>query len=73
MIFPSLCAVAVSDCIQRKSVTRVKLSDNLGSEVWLRLKSFVLQQDPNAGEEVLYMCKYCKPLIKSCQAWYVHC
>ena len=36
----------------------------VAASVWLRLKSFVLQQDPNASEEVLYMCKYCKPLIK---------
>ena len=49
---------------QRKSVTRVKLSDDLGSEMWHRLKGFLLQQNPNAGEEVLYMCNYCKPLIK---------
>ena len=62
--FPELVSCSCERLHQRKFVTRVKLSDNLGSEVWLRLKSFVLQQDPNAGEEVLYMCKYCKPLIK---------
>ena len=62
--FPKLVCCSCERLHQRKSVTRVKLSDNLGSEVWLRLKSFVLQQDPNAGEEVLYICKYCKPLIK---------
>ena len=62
--FPELVCCSCEGLHQRKSVTRVKLSDNLGSGVWLRLKSFVLQQDPNAGEEVLYMCKYCKPLIK---------
>ncbi len=48
---------------QRKSVTRVKLSDDLGSEVWPRLKSFILERSPNAAEHVLYMCNYCKPII----------
>ena len=49
---------------QRKSVTRVKLSDNLGSEVWSDLKAFILEHNPNANEQVLYMCQYCKLLIK---------
>ena len=40
---------------QRKSVSRVKLSDNLGTMVWPTLKAYI---------EVLYMCTYCKPLIK---------
>ena len=49
---------------QRKSVTGVKLSDNLGSKVWSDLKAFILEHNPNANEQVLYLCKYCKPLIK---------
>ena len=48
---------------QRKSVTRVNISDNLGSEVWERLKSFILQQNPSACD--MFMCKYCKPLIRN--------
>ena len=48
---------------QRKSVTRVNISDDLGSEVWERLKSFILQQNPSAFD--MFMCKYCKPLIRN--------
>ena len=47
---------------QRKSVTQVNISDNLGSEVWERLKSFILQQNPTVCD--MFMCKYCKPLIR---------
>ena len=49
---------------QRKSVTRVKLSDHLGSKFWPDLKAFILEHNPDANEQVLYMCNYCKPLIK---------
>ena len=49
---------------QRKSVTRVKLSDNLGTEVWPALKAYISEQNPRAAHRVLYMCNYCKPLIK---------
>ena len=53
------------DCLhQRKSVTRVKLTDNLSTEVWPRLKALILQQNPDAADEVLYMCNYCKPIIR---------
>ena len=62
--FPELACCSCERLHQRKSVTRVKLSDNLSSEVWPALKSYVLQQNPNAGNEVLYVCNYCKPLIK---------
>ena len=48
---------------QRKAVTRVELSQNLGGEVWLRLKSYIVEQNPTASEQVLYMCRYCKSLI----------
>ncbi len=50
---------------QRKSVTRVKLSNDLSSEVWPRLKSFILEQSSDAAEHVLYICNYCKPIIKT--------
>ena len=43
---------------QRKSVTRVNISDNLGGEVWERLKSFILQQNPSVCD--MFMCKYWK-------------
>ena len=47
---------------QRKSVTKVK---NLSSNVWPRIKDYVLGQNPNAGKDkTLYMCNYGKSLIK---------
>ena len=49
---------------QRKSVTRVRLSDNFGCMVWPALKAFIVEQNPDANEQVLYMCNYCKPLVK---------
>ena len=49
---------------QRKSVTRVRLSDNLGSSIWPALKAFILKRNLDAGDQVLYMCKHCKPLVK---------
>ena len=49
---------------QRKCVTRVSLSDNLGSKVWPALKAFMLEQNPDVNKQVLYMCNHCKPLIK---------
>ena len=46
-------------------MTKVELSDNLSSNVWPRIKDYVLGQNPNAGkDETLYMCIYCKSLIK---------
>ena len=51
---------------QRKSVTRVKLSDDLGhSEIWSDLKEFLLTNNPPSVGETLYMCNYCKHKIKS--------
>ena len=49
---------------QRKSVTEVKLSDSLGSKVWPALKAFIVEQNPDANEQVLCMCNYCKALVK---------
>ena len=42
----------------------MKLSDNLGSKVWPALKAFIVEQNPDANEQVLYMCNYCKALVK---------
>ena len=53
------------ECLhQRKNVTIVSLSDNLGSEVWPRLKNFMTQNYPAATDQELFMCKYCKALVK---------
>ena len=54
----------LSSVDQRKSVSRVKLSDELGPVVWVRLKTYILQHSPGAVDQTLYMCNYCKPLIK---------
>ena len=46
------------ECLhQRKAVTRVKLSENFRSEseVWSSLKSYIAEQSPNAGDQVLYV------------------
>ena len=40
---------------QRKFVTRVKLSDNLSSDVWPALKSFMLEHNPPTDDEVLFL------------------
>ena len=53
----------------RSGVTKVKLSDELGSEVWPRLKAFVMKQNKPASSNVLYMCKYCK----LCPQWVGNC
>ena len=50
---------------QRKNVVRIKLSDDLDSIVWPRIKSYVLQQNPTAADEVLFICNYSKKLIKN--------
>ena len=53
------------ECLhQRKNVTIVSLSDNLGSAVWPRLKNFITQNYPAATDQELFMCKYCKALVK---------
>ena len=61
--YPEYVCCSCEQLHQRKSVTRVNISDNLGSEVWERLKSFILQQNPSACD--MFMCKYCKPLIRN--------
>ena len=40
---------------QRKCVTRVKHSDNLGTEVWPALKAYILEQNPRAADRVLHL------------------
>ena len=51
------------ECLyQRKNVTLAKLSDDLSSNVWPRLKEYILEQNPSAT--TLFMCNYCKSFIK---------
>ena len=54
MIIPSMYAVAVSVCTRKKkSVTRVKLSDNLSRDVWPRLKEYMLDHNPEQTKYVI--------------------
>ena len=57
-----MCAVAMSACIREK-VTRVKLSDNIGEDMWPTLKQYILELNPAADDKTLYMCNYCKSSI----------
>ena len=49
---------------QRKSVTKVSLSHDLGQVIWPRLKAFIEQQRSESVDTQLFMCNYCKPMIK---------
>ena len=48
----------------RKTVTKVKFNEKLVKKVWYALKAFTLKHNPNVRNDKLYMCKFCKPLIK---------
>ena len=50
---------------QRKSISVVTLSDNFNSDVWPDLKSHILNNNPNAAKQVLFMCYYCKNMIRN--------
>ena len=62
--FPEHVCCSCERLLQRKSVTVVKLSDDLGNVVWPRLKSFILERTPDVQGHILYMCNYCKHMIK---------
>ena len=49
---------------ERKSLTRVNLSDDFSHDVWPHLKSYILEQNPDAVDHVLFMCNYCRHMIK---------
>ena len=42
------------------NVTKVRFSDELGTEVWPTLKVFILECNKTASDQVLFMCNYCK-------------
>ena len=45
----------------RRNVSQVSFSDTeLGTDVWPRLKAFILKSDETASKQVLFMCNYCK-------------
>ena len=62
--FPDHACCSCASLQQRKSVSVVKLSDDLKSDVWARLKSSMLDKNPKAYNQPLYLCRYCKPEIK---------
>ena len=50
---------------KRRNVSQVRFSDTeLGTDVWPRLKAFILERDETASKQVLFMCNYCKQSIK---------
>ena len=61
--FPEHACCSCERLHQRKCVTKIKLSDKLSSEVWPRLTSFITQNNVHVPG-TLYICNYCKPLIK---------
>ena len=42
----------------------ISLSDDFQSKIWNELKSYVRRNTPNVSTQVLYMCYYCKRMIK---------
>ncbi len=50
--FPNHACCRCEHLHHRKSVTKVKLSDDLGSKVWPRLKIYILERSPDAAEHV---------------------
>ena len=50
---------------KRRNVSQVTFSaTELGTDVWPRLKAFILERDETASKQVLFMCNYCKQSIK---------
>ena len=62
--FPEHACCSCERLHQRKFLTRVNLSDELSQDVWPQLKSYILEQNPDAGDHVLFMCKHCRHMIK---------
>ena len=62
--FPEHACCCCERLHQRKSVSVVRLSDDFNSDVWAELKCHIMKSNPDAGNQVLYMCNYCKPMIR---------
>ena len=63
--FPEHACCCCERLHQRKSVSVVRLSDDLNnSDVWSELKLYIQSNTPDVDTKVLYMCSYCKALIK---------
>ena len=50
----TVCACAINNCVSKLC----------GTETVPALKAFIVEQNPDANKQVLYMCNYCQPLIK---------
>ena len=62
--FPEHACCCCERLHQRKSVSVVRLSDDLNnSDVWSDLKLYIQSNTPDVDTKVLYMCSYCKALI----------
>ena len=61
---PDIVCCSCEQLHQRKSVTKVSLSDNLGKHIWPRLKNFIREKRRESIGAQLFMCNYCKPKIK---------
>ena len=64
--------MAVNPCIcyerlfRRSAVVKTSLSDvKLKGPIWDRLKAHVLKHNPSADEQQLYICNYCKPIVRN--------
>ena len=62
--YPEIPCCSCERLFKRSQVTKVSLEQNLGTTVWPILQEYISQHDPNATQHFLYMCNYCKPLIK---------
>ena len=62
--FPDHACCCCERLHQRKSVSVVRLSDDFNSDVWAELKFHIMKSNPDARNQVLYMCNYCKPMIR---------
>ena len=63
--FPEHACCCCERLHQRKSVSVVRLSDDfISSDVWSELKLYIQSNTPDVATKVLYMCSYCKVLIR---------
>ena len=63
--FPEHACCCCERLHQRKSVSVVRLSDDFkSSDVWSELKLYIQSNTPDVVTKMLYMCSYCKALIR---------
>ena len=62
--FPLHVCVCCERLHQKKSVSVISLSDDFKSKIWNELKLYVRSNTPDVSSQVLYMCYYCKRMIK---------